>query len=73
MLEIAGVSKTFADGAGVNHTALEQVELSIGEHEILATLRSLLQRYAAERTASERFGDFLFFVRCYFRFVHICQ
>jgi len=36
MLEIARVTKAFADGAGVNHTALEQVELSIGEHEIVS-------------------------------------
>lgn len=32
---------------------------TIGEEEILAALKPLLQRYAAERVAGERFGDFV--------------
>lgn len=32
---------------------------TVGEQEILAELKRLLQRYSAERIASERFGDFV--------------
>ena len=31
---------------------------TIGEDEVIAALEPLLQRFAAERTAGERFGDF---------------
>jgi sulfite reductase (NADPH) hemoprotein beta-component len=40
---------------------------NIDEGEILAALRPILRRYAAERTAGERFGDFVVragYVRC---------
>jgi sulfite reductase (NADPH) hemoprotein beta-component len=47
-------------GANANGTRLNALyRETIGEDEILAVLKPLLERYAAERQTQEGFGDFV--------------